>query len=102
MDNRIIEANQLPENEKVYLRKGFNGWKVIHPIKNDDGSTNWKNLICGGSWWNLIIMIVFVLVAIGFFFEYHSNLKHCADIMSQMNNETLSLKKVIIWNLKNP
>ena len=39
-----IEATQLPADEKVYLKKDFLGWRVVHPIKNEDGSYNWFNV----------------------------------------------------------
>lgn len=60
----------LIENEVVTLRKGLFGWHVIYPIKNKDGSINWKNLIAGGSWWKLGLVILFVILAIGAINEY--------------------------------
>lgn len=41
-------------NEEVVLKKDFTGWRVVYPIKNQDGSINWKNLLVGGSYWNLL------------------------------------------------
>ena len=81
MDFKKIEI----EGETVCMKKSFNGWREIHPIKNEDGKINWKNLICGGSWWNLILVVVFVLVALGAIHEYRSNLSLCADLMNSTN-----------------
>ena len=68
MENKILEASEIPEGEKVYLKKSFDGWRVVHPIRNEDGSINYPNLIFGG-WWNFIklifIMLVVLLVFIG-------------------------------------
>jgi hypothetical protein len=41
-------------NEEVVLKKDFTGWRVVYPLKNQDGSTNWKNVLVGGSYWNLL------------------------------------------------
>jgi len=57
------------EGEKVYLKKDFTGWRIIHPPKNPDGSLNWFNIIVGG--WGNMIFILFVLgLTFGFFYIY--------------------------------
>lgn len=75
----IFKAEELPENEKVYLKKDFKGWRVVHPIKNEDGTINLFNIITGGSWWNLIIVGVIVLITLAFLFEYSSNINSLLD-----------------------
>lgn len=64
-----VEAHQLPEGERVYLKKDFIGWRVIEPWKNEDGSINKFNLLLGGKR-NLFIlgfvMILAVLIYLGF------------------------------------
>lgn len=82
MTNQIIEASQLPETEKVYLRKGYDGWRVVYPIKNEDGSFNWFNFITGGSWYKLVYLGILVLIILGVFYEYSSNLAFCKDLLS--------------------
>lgn len=79
MENKIVKAENLPFEEKVYLKKGFMGWKVVYPIKNEDGTTNLKNLISGGSWWNLIIILVIILMILGAIYEYSTNLNNLLD-----------------------
>lgn len=66
------------KGEKLYLKKGFLGWKIIHPIK-EEGRIVWKNLMAGGSWWNLIIILVIVLVTLGVLYEYSSNVQMLLD-----------------------
>jgi len=60
--NKIYKVEEIPEGEMIYLSKGIFGWGVVNPIKNEDGSTNWFNLIVG-SWSNLIgvLFILFLL-----------------------------------------
>ena len=81
MNKNIIKAEELPYEDKVFLKKGYKGWEIVHPIKNEDGSINWKNLLCGGSWWNWIIVGVIVAVTLGVLYEYSSNLEFCKQLI---------------------
>ena len=74
-------------NEAVFFRKGFLGWHIVYPIKVN-GKINWKNLIVGGSWIKLILLIVVVLLILGRVWEY-SNAVNVA-------NECLSKNPMII------
>ncbi len=74
-------------NEAVFFRKGLLGWHIVYPIKVN-GKINWKNLIAGGSWIKLILLIVFVLVILGCIWEY-SNIVNVA-------NECLNRNTIII------
>ena len=58
----IIEASQLPEGEKVYMKKDWLGWRIVNPIKNEDGSLNWFNILVGGKR-NLVNLIVILIIA---------------------------------------
>lgn len=91
MEKKIIEASELPNNEKIYLRKSFDGWRVVYPLRNEDGSINWFNTLTGGNWWKLIVLTIIVLVVLGLAQEYISNLKFCADLMNYMNNRSIVL-----------
>jgi hypothetical protein len=62
------------DGEKVSLTKGRTNWKVVYPIKID-GKIVWKNLLAGGSWWNLVGVGIAVFVLIGLMNEYVSNIK---------------------------
>lgn len=86
----MVELKKIEvDGEVVTLSKTqapiFSRWHIVYPIKNDDGSINWKHLISGGSWWNLIFVILFVLIIIGAGYEYKSNLQACADAMGNIN-----------------
>ncbi len=79
MKTNIIKAEDLPEDAKVYLKKDGSIYRVVHPIKNEDGSINWFNLATGGSWKNVIILGVVVAIILGFLFESSSNVKILQD-----------------------
>ncbi len=57
------------KGEKIFLRKSFFGWKVIFPIRID-GKIVWRNMIAGGSWWNLVWVALIVLIILGITYEY--------------------------------
>lgn len=88
MKKGIIEASELPNNEKIWMKKSMGEWKVVYPITNEDGSINWFNLITGGSWIKLLIVIVIVLMIIGVFYEYTTNLNFCNQLINNINNQT--------------
>lgn len=71
----------LSKQDKPWLSK----WHVVHPIKNEDGSYNWKNFIAGGNYWNLVFVLLFVLVFMGAVWEYNDSLKECAVAMQKLN-----------------
>ena len=75
MKSNIIKADDLPVNESVYLKKSMGNYRVVYPIKNDDGSINWFNLLTGGSWFNVIVIGVVVAIILALLFEYSSNVK---------------------------
>ncbi len=58
----------------VYLKKGWFGWSVVYPWRNPDKTINWVNLWTGGSWLNLIMVIIFVVLIVGAIIEYTSNI----------------------------
>ena len=71
------------EKEKIYLKKSnFFGWSVVYPYKNEDGTANWFNLLTGGTWAKLILVILIValiLIAIAEYSKNISTLISCFD-----------------------
>ena len=79
------------DDEVVYLRKDILGLHVTHPIKNKDGTINWKNLICGGSWLNLILIIIFVLIMIFAIVEYVNSLRYCSELIAEKLSQKINI-----------
>ena len=74
------------DGEVVYLKNDFLGWHVTHPIKID-GKIDYKNLIAGGSWLKLFLIILFVIIMIMAIIEYTESLRFCAELIaSQKDN----------------
>ena len=80
----IFEISQMPEGEKIYLKKSLGEWKIVKPIRNEDGSINWFNFIFGGSWLNFWSMVIIVAIICGFFYEYHSGLEYCNSMLQNI------------------
>lgn len=61
--SKIFEAGDLPEGEKIYLKKDFLGWRIVHPIRDESTKKiNYFNLIFGGKR-NLVILILILLAS---------------------------------------
>lgn len=67
--------------EGVYLKKDWSGYRVIHPVKNEDGSWNWWNICTGGTWWNLCKWIAITLLILLMCLTYYRDVKVCRDFL---------------------
>lgn len=65
----------IVDGNEVFLRKSGNNYRVVHPVRNEDGTFNWFNFITGGSWTNLIIIAVIVFLILGLLYEYSKNIE---------------------------
>jgi hypothetical protein len=54
------------DGDIVELKKGMFGYRVVHPVKNADGSKNLVNFLVGG--WGNFIALLFILLVLGLFF----------------------------------
>jgi len=68
------------DGERISLKKSGKNWRVVKPIKID-GKINWKNLLAGGSWWNLFGIALIVILIIGCINEYSIALKTANDCL---------------------
>lgn len=73
------------DGEIINIHKGKFGWKVVYPIRNKDNSINYKNLIAGGNWFNLILIIVFVILAIGSIIEYSNAINTANECLTKLD-----------------
>ena len=79
MKNKIFKADELPNDEDVYLRKDMFGWRVVNPIKNDDGTFNWKNVWLGNR--KVIIFTIIWILIMGFiFYGVNEMISSCKDM----------------------
>lgn len=70
MNNKIIEASQLPEKDELFLKKDMFGWRVVNPIKDKDGVINPINLLFGG-YRNLVMLVIILCIAMLVLFSYN-------------------------------
>ena len=84
--NKGIKEIEI-EGERIFLKKSFLGWNIVHPIKTD-GKINWKNLLAGGSWIKLGLIIAFVIITLGAIVEVANLIK--------IANECLNLNQFAI------
>ena len=67
--------------EGLYVKKGFDGYRVVFPIKNEDGSLNWFNILTGGNWMKVAKLILIVLLVLGMSWSYMRDTRACRDLM---------------------
>ena len=65
--------------EPVYLKKDWFGYRVVHPVKNPNGSFNWINIIGGGKS-NFIILIIVLVIILSFFYGVKQMMRSCNDL----------------------
>lgn len=65
---KIIEAGEIPLDEKVYVKKDWFGWRVVNPNKDPvTGKINWFNTLLGGRK-GLVILLVIMFIATCLYF----------------------------------
>lgn len=71
------------DNNTIYLKKGFDGYKVVYPYKNENGAINWFNLFTSGSYWNILKVVLFVMaILLPVIFYYFGVVKECESIIN--------------------
>lgn len=59
---KIFKPEELPDDEKVFLKKDFLGeWRVVYPWKRGDGSINWFAVFFGNKG-NLVYLFLIALI----------------------------------------
>ena len=74
-----VEPIDLGNNETIHLKKGRFGYRVVNPIKNPDGTTNWINLLIGG-WGNFWTLIFIMFVILSFLYGVKQMMTDCNDM----------------------
>jgi hypothetical protein len=84
-------ANIEKIRENLYIKKGWDGYRVVYPTKIDldkpfgKGNINWKNLI--GQWHFWLKSFIFLLALYFFVQMYLHDTKQCRDYVN--NFETI-------------
>ena len=81
----IIKAEDLPEKENIYFKKDMFGYRIVHPIKNEDGTINVINLLFGGTR-NLINLIIILLIMGALLYTYNHDIKEMKDVVENPCN----------------
>ena len=68
------------EGEQLSLKKTRWGYKVVHPVKDEEGKTIWINLLVGG-WENFVILIFCLLVVFSFIYGMMELTTTCKDVI---------------------
>lgn len=82
-----MERKDTKIEDGIYLRKDWSGYRVIYPYKNEDKTWNFKNILIGGSWWNLVKTIIIVLLVLFMVWSYKHDIKAYEGIVEKCVNE---------------
>ena len=66
----FIEAGELPESEKVYLKKDFTGWRVVEPLSLE-GKIIWKNVF---NIKGFVVLAYILLLLLIIYLTYHEQI----------------------------
>jgi len=95
--------------EGLYIKKSFDGYRVVYPWKNDDGTSNWFNILVGGTWWSLIKVSILVFIILAVSWSYAHDTKSCRELIndpckflptinSYCSQDTNNLKEGILYD----
>jgi hypothetical protein len=72
-----------PEKIKddLYIKKDRFGYHIVHPIRNEDGTINWKNFLIGGDWFKFITFIIIFILVIFMAWSYFEDTSACRELM---------------------
>ena len=82
---------------KVYYRM-----RQVYPIINPDGTINWFNFLTGGTWWKLTGALLFIIIVLGFLWEYHITIQAGIDCISKQNAIQFALNSTKFLNVTLP
>ena len=83
---KIIEASELPEGDKVYMKKDMFGWRIVHPYRNPDTNKIIPiNLIFGGKR-NLVVLLVILAFILSMIYIFKHDIReleaHYQDVLA--------------------
>lgn len=75
----------------------FHKAREVYPIKNEDGSINWKNLLIG-SGQQLLTLLIYLGIAAAIYFGMHQLTQQCEYIMNHPCEVCYNITNVIDMN----
>ncbi len=88
------------------------GWKVVHPIRNEEGKIIWINFLIGG-WANLFALLVIIIMAFSLLHGIDNMMEDCQKLAenpcyyvdcnawmvqnSSIAGLELNISKVVTW-----
>lgn len=78
------------EGKRLDLKKGKFGYRIVHPIQNEDGSMNWFNLFTGGGWGNLFKIGAIVLILIFICWAYKNDVQTLVECCNTQLKNTIN------------
>jgi hypothetical protein len=85
---KIFEAGELPEHEKVYLKKDIFGWRVVEP------PTKWYHYLFGSKR-NVFVLSFILIIALLFYLGIGEINKGCQDMANDPCSYCLINNKLI-------
>lgn len=74
----MIETKDLPNDERIFLKKDFLGWRVVEPITLD-GKIVWKNVFSKKG----LAMLIFILMIMGLsYLAFKEQINNYREVMS--------------------
>lgn len=93
----------IVENETIYLKKDKFGYRIVHPIKNEDGTINKINLLFGG-WRNLLYLLVILAILGAIMYSYRHDVQAMKEIVENpcnycrtIGNNVINYGKIGNW-----
>ena len=82
-------------DEGVFIRKGKWGYRLIHPIRNEDKSINWFNLITGGSWEGFIKTSFLVIILVASIFLYKHDIASITAYYQELCSRGIQMLPIV-------
>ena len=70
------------KGDTLYLKKSFDGWRIIYPYNNPDGSLNLKNIILGGNVWKFLKSLIVGAIMILLIYYLVTNINYCNNLIN--------------------
>jgi len=93
--------------DDLYIKKGWDGYRVVFPIKKDPSgpwkkdNIHWSNLLYGGHWSRPIKALLFILALYLFVQAYLSDTKTCRDFVANIGTVCSQYNQNIILQQNN-